>query len=92
MQGSVKHLTIQTQHGFKNAFGFKNTGREGINDLIAYLRTIDGVDNVNIVNATSSHWDSVELGYSSFAPINVKTIPMSGYFEIVDFTTLSYVV
>jgi hypothetical protein len=63
-----------------------------LNDLIAYLRTIDGVNNAHIVNATSSHWNSVELGFSEFQPINVRTVPMSGYFEIVDFTTVNYVV
>jgi len=63
-----------------------------LNDLIAYLRTIEGVNNVHIVNATSSHWNSVGLGFSEFSPINVRTVPMSGYFEIVDFTTVTYVV
>ena len=63
-----------------------------LNDLIAKLRTVDGVNNAHIVNATSSHWNSVGLGFSEFAPINVRTVPMSGYFEIVDFTTVTYVV
>jgi hypothetical protein len=63
-----------------------------LNDLIAYLRTIDGVNNAHIVNATSSHWNSVGLGFSEFQPINVRTVPMSGYFEIVDFETVTYVV
>jgi len=63
-----------------------------LNDLIANLRTVDGVDDVNILNATSSHWNSVGLGFSEFQPINVRTVPMSGYFEIVDFTTVTYVV
>lgn len=63
-----------------------------LNDLIAKLRTVDGVNNAHIVNATSSHWNSIDLGFSEFAPINVRTVPMSGYFEIVDFTTVTYVV
>lgn len=63
-----------------------------LNDLIATLRAVDGVNNAHIVNATSSHWNSVGLGYSEFAPINVRTTPMSGYFEIVDFTNVTYVV
>ncbi|SHG98173.1 hypothetical protein SAMN05443549_109107 [Flavobacterium fluvii] len=63
-----------------------------LNDLIANLRTVPGVDNAHIFNATSSHWNSVGLGFSDFAPINVRTTPTSGYFEIVNFDNVSYVV
>jgi hypothetical protein len=30
--------------------------------------------------------------FLDFVPINVKTIPVSGYFEIENFNTVSYVV
>lgn len=63
-----------------------------LNDLIANLRTVPGVNNVNIINATSCHWDSVALGFSGFAPINVRTVPMSGYFEVENFDNVTYVV
>lgn len=52
-----------------------------LNDLIANLRTVDGVNNVNIVTATASHYDAV-IGFSDFAVINVRTVPRSGYFEV----------
>jgi hypothetical protein len=51
-----------------------------LNDLIANLRMVDGVNNVNIVTATASHYDAV-IGFSDFAAINVRTVPRSGYFE-----------
>ena len=63
-----------------------------LNDLIANLRTVPGVNNAHIINATSSQWNSVDLGYSAFAPINVRTTPASGYFEIVNFDNVTYVV
>ncbi|PWA10981.1 nucleotidyltransferase [Flavobacterium laiguense] len=63
-----------------------------INDLIAKLRAIDGVNNAHIINATSSAYDSATADYLGFVPINVKTIPVAGYFEIVNFDTVSYVV
>ncbi len=63
-----------------------------LNDLIEKLRAVDGVNNAHIVNATSSSYDSATGLFLPFAPINVKTIPASGYFEIVNFDTVSYVV
>lgn len=75
-----------------------------LNDLIAKLRSVDGVNNAHIIKAESSNWNSVDLGYIDFQPINVRIIPISGYFEAgsIDlsnglfesgnFRTVSYVV
>ncbi len=63
-----------------------------LNDLIEKLRAVDGVDNAHIVVATSSSYDTVTPGYTEYAPINVKTIPVSGYFEIPNFDSVTYVV
>jgi len=63
-----------------------------LNDLIANLRAVDGVNNANIINATSSYWDEATTLYTAYAPINVKTIPMSGYFELENFDNVTYVV
>ena len=63
-----------------------------LNDLIEKLRAVDGVNNAHIVVATSSYYDTVELDYSNYAPINVKTIPIAGYFEVPNFDTVTYVV
>jgi hypothetical protein len=63
-----------------------------LNDLIEKLRAVDGVDNAHIVVATSSVYDTVSLSYLAYAPINVKTIPVAGYFEVPNFDSVSYVV
>jgi len=63
-----------------------------LNDLIEKLRAVDGVENAHIIVARSSAYDSVTLGFTDYAPINVKTIPISGYFEIPNFDTVAYVV
>jgi hypothetical protein len=63
-----------------------------INDLIEKLRAVPGVNNAHIVNATSTYFDSVDGTYTNHAPINVKTIPISGYFQIDNYDTVSYVV
>lgn len=63
-----------------------------INDLIEKLRAVEGVNNVHIVYANSSFYDTVTGDFSLFAPINIKTIPVAGYFEIENFDTVSYVV
>lgn len=63
-----------------------------LNDLIAVLRAVDGVNNANIVNATSSFYDTVTTAFTQQAPINVKTIPISGYFEVVNYDNVTYVV
>jgi hypothetical protein len=63
-----------------------------LNDLIQKLRAVDGVNNAHIINATSSAYNSATSEFLDFAPINVKTIPVAGYFEIVNFDTVTYVV
>lgn len=63
-----------------------------LNDLIEKLRQVDGVNNVHIVVAQSSTYDAVISQYLNYVPINVKTIPAAGYFDIPNFDTVSYVV
>lgn len=63
-----------------------------LNDLIAHLRAVEGVNNANITIATSSFYNTATNSYTSFQPINVKTIPVAGYFEIENFNTVTYVV
>lgn len=63
-----------------------------LNDLIAHLRAVEGVDDANITIATSSFYDTVTSSYTAFKPIDVKTIPVAGYFEIENFNTVTYVV
>ena len=63
-----------------------------LNDLIAHIRAVEGVDDANITIATSSFYDTATSSYTAFQPINVKTIPIAGYFEIENFNTVIYVV
>lgn len=63
-----------------------------LNDLIKYLRAVDGVTNVNIIVAASKAYDVLTSAYGSFQPINVRSIPESGYFEIDNFDLVTYVV
>lgn len=77
-------------HDYMKALPFD--GELVLNDLIAVLRAVDGVNNAHIINATSSAYNPATSTYLDYMPINVKTIPVAGYFEIVNFDTVSYVV
>ena len=63
-----------------------------INDLIQTLRELDGVDNAHMISAQSSYKDLVTGVYTAFATIDVKKIPIAGYFEIANFENVTYVV
>ncbi|MEO8236406.1 MAG: nucleotidyltransferase [Flavobacterium sp.] len=63
-----------------------------INDLIDYLRDVPGVENAHIISAATSYKDLVTGLYTSFATIDVKTIPVAGYFEVENFNNITYVV
>lgn len=61
-------------------------------DLERKIKEVDGVRIPNIVNAQSRVYDpSTEL-YFDPQPITVKTVPVSGYFEIPNFDNVTYVV
>jgi hypothetical protein len=63
-----------------------------INDMIDYLRDVPGVENVHVISAQSSYKDLATGLYTYFVTIDVKTIPVAGYFEIPNFDNVSYVV
>lgn len=63
-----------------------------INDFIANLRNVPGVNNVNISSITSSYYDVVLSDYTSPVQINVSIIPTAGYFIISNFDNITYVV
>ncbi|WP_395059980.1 nucleotidyltransferase [Flavobacterium sp.] len=63
-----------------------------INDMIDYLRDVPGIENVHVISAQSSYKDLVTGLYTPFVTIDVKTIPVAGYFEIPNFDNVSYVV
>jgi hypothetical protein len=61
-------------------------------DLERKIKTVDGVRIPNIVNAETRVYDNSTLAYLPAQPITVKTVPVSGYFVIPNFDTISYVV
>lgn len=60
--------------------------------LVDKLQEVEGVLIPHMVSAQSSWIDATTNGYGTAQPINVKTIPVSGYFEVVDFNSIEYVV
>lgn len=60
--------------------------------LVDKLQLVEGVVIPHIVNAESQAIDINTNVYLDAAPINVKTIPVSGYFKIPNFDNVSYVV
>ncbi|WP_376777261.1 nucleotidyltransferase [Flavobacterium covae] len=63
-----------------------------VNDLIATLRKVEGVVNVNITTIQSSYMDLTTNVYKPFTAINVKTVPLAGYFIIDNQSMFTYVV
>lgn len=60
--------------------------------LIDKLQLAEGVVIPHLVNAESQAIDINTGVYNPAVPINVKTIPESGYFTIPDFSNVTYVV
>lgn len=63
-----------------------------INDFIAYLRTVEGVKNVQVVSASSASYNTVTHLYGDFVGFAVKKIPEAGYYMLENFDHVSYVV
>ena len=63
-----------------------------VNDLIQILRKVEGVENVNILNLQSSYMDLATGIYKPFTAINVKVVPVAGYFELDNTSVFNYVV
>lgn len=76
-------------HYFKN---LPFNGELVLAHLVDELQKVEGVKIPHIVQAESK-WIDVSVGdYGNFQPVEVKTIPISGYFKIENFNNLSYVV
>ena len=60
--------------------------------LVDTLQKVEGVRIPHIILAESKWIDASVNNYGSFQPIEVKTIPVSGYFKIENFDNISYVV
>ena len=60
--------------------------------LIDKLQAVEGVVNVHLVSASSSWIDPTIADYGTPTGISVKRVPESGYYEIVNFDNITYVV
>ena len=60
--------------------------------LVDALQQVEGVKIPHIILAESKWIDAGTNGYGNFQTIDVKKIPVSGYFKIADFNGISYVV
>lgn len=60
--------------------------------LVDELQKVEGVRIPHIMLAESKWIDADVNDYGNFQPVNVKTIPISGYFKIENFENISYVV
>ena len=60
--------------------------------LVDKIQQVEGVRIPHIVNAESQIIDTSSNDYLPAHPINVKTVPESGYFTIPNFDNVSYVV
>lgn len=60
--------------------------------LVDALQQVEGVKIPHIILAQSKWIDAGVNDYGDFETIEVKTIPVSGYFKIENFDNISYVV
>lgn len=60
--------------------------------LVDALQKVEGVKIPHIILAESKWIDASVNDYGNFQPIEVKTIPISGYFKMENFNGISYVV
>jgi len=58
--------------------------------LVDKLQTVHGVSIPDLVNAQTSWIDGSTNNYGAIQTINVKKIPESGYFEIVNYNNITY--
>lgn len=59
--------------------------------LVDKLQKVPGVKIPTVLSAQSSWIDANIGGYGPPQPINIKTIPVSGYFEVQGFDNITYV-
>lgn len=63
-----------------------------LQNLVDKLQEVEGVKIVNILEASSSWIDTDLQDYGAPTLINVKRIPVSGYYKVVNFESITYVV
>lgn len=66
-------------------------GEFRLSNLIDKLKIVEGVKDATILSAQSS-WINPEINdYGDFQPIYISALPVSGYYEVLNFDTIAYV-
>ena len=65
-------------------------GKFIIQSLVDRLQQVEGVRIVNVLEIETNWIDPAKGGYGDKKPIEVYTLPMSGYFEVVGFEGIAY--
>lgn len=65
-------------------------GELRLQDLANKLEEVEGVNIVQIDSAETAWLDPDNEDYGDFTAIDVRALPVSGYFKIVDFNGISY--
>ncbi|MFK5971467.1 MAG: hypothetical protein QM487_15305 [Candidatus Marithrix sp.] len=60
--------------------------------LVDKLQQVEGVKIPHLLQASSSWIDAATDDYGAASVINVKRVPESGYFEVINFDNITYVV
>ena len=63
-----------------------------IQNLVDKLQQVPGVKIAHVLNVESSWIDPEVNDYGEPQPIDVKRIAVSGYYKVVDFENVTYVV
>jgi hypothetical protein len=67
-------------------------GELRLSALVDRLQLVPGVLDATIMNAESAWINPQTNGYGNAQQINISVIPVSGYFEVVTFNNITYVV
>ena len=67
-------------------------GELRLSALVDKIQSVPGVKDATLISAESSWIDPASNGYGTPQPIFISKIAESGYFEIVTFDTIAYVV
>lgn len=66
-------------------------GELSVQKLEAAVLAVEGVEDLQNVQVQTK-WIEAGVGYGQFQPVQIKTIPKSGYFKIEDYTGIIYIV
>ena len=66
-------------------------GELSVQKLEAAVLAVEGVEDLQNLQVQTK-WIEPGVGYGLFQPVQIKTIPKSGYFKIEDYTGINYIV